>query len=311
MFDHTSTYHPRSGTRLAAVLVGLLLFAAACGSDRAESDEAGDSDASATSVDAPTTTATEDDVEGAEGSERTIVTVEDGVTTSIETTTTVGETDESVSPDPTDTDENGIAGEPLDFGPSEGTPLAIVGVAYDDTLNFRVDPSPDAEVLASYGPLSGDLDTSALGSAWAAPSGVWWMVEVAGTTAWANQAFLGSLGNTINAFDQLSAELETLQFDSVEAAALAVAELRSSVDPASEIVFAGEPLLFEIGGFAVVDVMGLGDDAVKGERLRIDVSVVFDEESGEEGGQDVAYVVLADVEITAICGRGVSDGLCT
>lgn len=305
MSDHTNPNRLRSGARLTAALAGFALLIAACGGDADVVDAQDGTTSSA--ADATTTSSGSND-----SSERTIVTTDadddstDGTEPAAETTTTevAVTTTEAVA-------DTGIAGEPLDFGPSEGTPLAIVGVAYNDTLNFRVDPSPDADIVVSHGPLLDDLDTSALGSAWAAPSGVWWMVDVGGTDAWANQAFLGSLGTTINAFDQISADLDVFEYDTVEAAALAVAELRASDDPVSSIVFASEPLAFETGGFAIVDVIGLGDDSVKGERIRVEVRTVFDADSGEEGAQDVDYFLIVDVEITAICGRGLSGGLCT
>ena len=296
----------RSTRVLLATAASLCLLAAACGSD-SEPEEG----ASSTIAESVTTESSSTETSGA-GSERTIVTTDedtDGDSDDEETTTTTE--DAASTTTEAGEDDDGPAGEALDFGPSPGTPLAIVGVAFDDTLNFRDSPAPDADVLASFGPLSGDLDTSALGEAWAAPSGVWWKVDVGGTEAWANQAFLGSLGTTSAAFDEIAAELVILKFETVEAAALAVAEVRSSDDPLSDIVFSGEPLLFETGGFAIVDVIGLGDDSIKGFRIRVEVETVFDEASGEEGAQDVAFVVLSDVEITPICGRGVSDGLCT
>ena len=294
-----------------AILVAVAgLLVAACGGEAEAPEEAAD----ATVVESATTEA-----EG-EGNDRTIVTTDedaaqtetgDADAADADATTTTTEEDASTTTDSATTDAGELAGEPLDFGPSAGTPLAIVGVAFDDSLNFRAEPSPDADVLASFGPLSEDLDTSALGEAWAAPSGVWWKVNVAGTEAWANQAFLGSLGSSINGYDQLSAELDVFEYETIEAAALAVAALRSSEDPESRVVLASEPLAFETGGFVVVDVLDLGDDSVKGERIRVDVQTVFDEESGEEGAQDVDYFRIVDIELTPICGRGVSDGLCT
>lgn len=302
MSGHTTPARNRAATRLSAAAAAFCLLLSACASDGAESS-------ASTEAESTTTIAVE------EGSERTLVTTDEGGDgdsgeegESGDTTVTTEAPAESTTS--TTAGDAEIAGEPLDFGPAVGTPLAVVGVAYDDTLNFRADPSPDADILQSHGPLADDLDTSALGSSWSAPSGVWWMVEVAGTEAWANQAFLGGLGATINAFDQLSAELEVFEYDTVEAAALAVAALRASEDPESDIVFAGEPLAFETGGFAIVDVMGLGDDSVKGERIRVDVATVFDEESGEEGAQEVDHFVIVDIEITPICGRGLSGGLC-
>lgn len=299
-----NTWRSWMGLAFAAVLL------ASCGSSA-------DEGSTSSSADATTSTAPEDG-----GSDRSIVTTDGDVAagetaaddSSDEPTTTspAPEDEESTTIEPEDAgNESAIPGEPLDFAPVAGTPLAIVGVAYDDTLNFRVDPSPDADIIESHGPLSDDLDTLAAGDAWSAPSGVWWHVEVGGTAAWANQAFLGSLGTPQSFFDEVSGELESLTFDTVEAAALAVADLRASDDPVSRIVFAGEPLAFDAGGFAIVDVLDLPDDSVKGERIRVDVQPVFDEASGEEGAQDIEAFVLVGVEITPICGRGLTDGLCT
>lgn len=303
MIDHhttTASTTRRRRPRVAALVASIALIAAACGNEdnRPELVESAESSTTETTAGEATTS-----------TERSVVTA-DGEVAAEETTTTT----EAVAAETTSTEavEGGedFPGEPLDFGPPEGTGLAVVGVAYDDELNFRSGPAPDADIIEAFGPLSDDLDIAYLGESWAAPTGVWWKVMVAGSTVWANQAFLGALGTPQNAFDEVGAELGVLMFESVEAAALAVAETRASVDPESSIVFAGEPLAFEVGGFAIVDVIGLGDDSVKGERIRVDVEIVFDEESGEEGAQDVAFVVLTNVDITPICGRGVSDGLC-
>ena len=262
-------------------------------------------------------TACGDDAPGpevVEAADDTTTTVADSTTTTAEvaasTASTTSTTEAATTTEEEIVDEGEFPGEPLDFGPQPGTGLAIVGVAYDDELNFRDGPSTSADVITSFGPLNNDLDMAAVGESWAAPSGVWWKVNVDGDEAWANQSFLGSLGSTVNAFDDVGAELGVLKFENVEAAALAVAETRASTDPVSRIVFVGEPLAFDDVGFAVVDVLDLGDDSVKGERIRIDVEVVFDEASGEEGAQDIAFVVVNDVEITPICGRGTSGGLC-
>ena len=54
-----------------------------------------------------------------------------------------------------------------------------------------------------------------------------------------------------------------------------------------------------------VDVIGLGDDSIKGERLHVFATVVYD-----DAGRVVVSYDLKSVEATLLCGRGVSDGLC-
>lgn len=281
---------PSSGTGLLALLLTVALLAAACGSDDAD-----DASSSTTTETADTT--------GETASESSTTTEPDVVDS-----TTTTEAEESTT---TTTEDDGVPGEPLDFGPQLGTPLAVVGVEYDDALNFRTEPSPSAAIVTSSPPLADDLDMSALGEAWNAPGGVWWKVNIVGQEAWANQKFLGTLGASVDFFDVVAEELGVLMFPDVESAALAVAETQATTEPESRIVFVGEPLAFNgVGGFATVDVLDVGDDALKGLRLAIETELVYDEESGDEGAQDVAFVVLTGVEMTPICGRGVSDGLC-
>ncbi len=208
----------------------------------------------------------------------------------------------------TDLAPNQVPGEALDYGPAFGTPLVVVGVAYDDVLNFRIAPSPNAQIVESHAPLHADLDMYALGEAWAAPTGVWWKVSVGGDEAWANQRYLGTLAAERDLFDAAAEYLQILMFEDTESAALAVAEAFGTTEPQSRIEFAAPALNFDDGvGVATIDVLDIGDDSVKGWRLGIQVEIVWDEESGEPGAQDVAFVVLTAVDGSPICGRG-SDG---
>ena len=202
-----------------------------------------------------------------------------------------------------------VPGSPLDFGPAAGTSLTVVGVRYDDRLNFRAHPSPSATILDTAVPL-GDASIVALGEAWQAPSGVWWKVSIDGTEAWANQRFLGSTVAGVERFGDVANDLDSLEFETLTDATLAVAQTRASTEPESRVVVIIEPLLFEDGGRAIVDVLDLGDDALKGERLDVTVETIYDE-SGAEGAQDVLGVRVTSVRIIPICGRGVSGGLCS
>lgn len=192
-----------------------------------------------------------------------------------------------------------VPGEPIDFGPVEGRPLTIVGVELGDMLNFRVAPSPNADIVASYPITLTELDIATLGEAWAAPTGVWWKVNVMGQEAWANQAYLAIRGGSVDIFDQVGPELGVLMAPSLESLAIDVAETRASVDPVSRITIITEAEIQAIGdgggiGTIFVDVLDIGDHLQKGERLRIDVEVIFDEDTPEPN--DIAFVVLNGVE---------------
>ena len=81
---------------------------------------------------------------------------------------------------------------------------------------------------------------------------------------------------------------------------LIVAESQASVEPASRIRVARPPSVRDLGD-VTYDVIGLGDDALFGLRLRV---FGTPDESGES-------FTLKTVESTALCGRGVTaDGLC-
>lgn len=63
------------------------------------------------------------------------------------------------------------------------------------------------------------------------------------------------------------------------------------------------------GGEAIIDVIGLGDDAVKGERIVITYRFVFDDVSLPN--PTVIAVELMSANATAICGRGATGtGAC-
>lgn len=193
-----------------------------------------------------------------------------------------------------------VPGEPIDFGPEAGRPLTIVGVSIDDVLNFRIAPSPNAALVTSHPVTLTELDIYTLGEAWAAPSGVWWKVNVMGTEAWANQAYLAIRGGSVPIFDEVAQDLQILMAGSIEELALDVAATRATVEPLSRITIVTEPVITPLGdggavGHVFVDVLDLGDHLQKGERLSVEFDVVFDLDTPEPN--DIAFIVLHGVEM--------------
>ena len=78
-----------------------------------------------------------------------------------------------------------------------------------------------------------------------------------------------------------------------------VAEALASDEPPSRIVMTVSPTVGDLGE-VTYDVVGLGDDALRGFRLHV---FGTPSESGEG-------FVLRSVEQTLLCGRGVNAGLC-
>lgn len=237
------------------------------------------------------------------------------------------------------------AGEPLDYGPAVGTALAIVGLEAntdlgsdtenaDDpailtpaTLDFFVAPGEDQAIERSEPAFGSDAELLAAGNAWAFPDSVWWQLTIDGVEVWADQANLGALGDSFNVYDEVFESLDGVEAPTLNELALRIAQSRPTGGPEPRITIVTEETEIDAPHhlYVIVDILGLGDDAVKGERLRIEVLVIFedteaadalDDESADapdetvEDERTVLSVILSDVILTPICGRGVHDGLC-
>ena len=205
----------------------------------------------------------------------------------------------STSETTTDTPGGGeVPGEVVDFGPQAGTVLAVMGVRHDDRLNLRAGPGTDQEVLARLDPTFDDVVAQGTTRD---RDGFWYEVQADGTVGWASAAFLAQLGRVDDVTSTVVAELgTTASASSMEELGRIVAESQASVAPESRIrmVVAAD----EAGdlGEVTYDVVGLGDDALRGVRLHVFGSPTADGFS------------LMSVEQTLLCDRGVDDGgLCT
>lgn len=190
----------------------------------------------------------------------------------------------------------GLVGEPIDFFWQDGDVLAVVGVAADDTLNVREVPGVGERIVAELPPLADDL--VATGHTRTIP-GFWTEVEAADTVGWVSARFIAYLGQTDDATAEVVADLGGIPTaDSMEELGQTVAETQATSDPVSSIVLVQEPSTADVPD-VVYDVVGLGDDSVRGLRLR-----VFGQPTN--GGFS-----LMSVERTLLCDRGVTaGGLC-
>lgn len=215
-----------------------------------------------------------------------------------------GEPGVTAEPEPPGTDEPGLTedpgeepgddlpGEAVDIYPYEGSVLGVVGVPVGDQLPVHAIPGDDAEVVTELDPLSTGM--IATGHNRSLSESFWVELSVDGLTGWASVVNLAQPGQVADITSELDLPLEA---DTMEELADLVAEQRASEEPASTIEVVDGPHegdLFEI----IVDVVGMGDDSVLGERLHI-----FAVAEGE------GYQVRT-VESTLLCIRGVSEGLC-
>lgn len=255
-----------------ALTVILALAVAACGGD----------EGATTTVGSTTTT-----------TEATTTTIGPTTTTEMATSTTLPETT-TTAPAATSTT---LAGEPIDFGPSEGDILMVIGVRHDDVLNLRAGPGVGAAIVEEIPPTSTDI--VALGNTRQLPRSFWIQVEYAGTEGWVHMSYIGYEGVVD---DRTSTVVDELGEIPVEATMTGLGELVAGVfaseEPESDIVQV-TPVTSGDLSEVTYDVIGLGDDAVGGLRLHL-----FAEEVG--GGFS-----LRSVEVTVICSRGVdADDLC-
>lgn len=264
--------------RLTTAALVAVLFLAACG----------DSDDPA----APTTT-----TEAPDASTTTSVTT--SATSSSSTSAPVGSTEPPTTTTPP-VSSTVLAGEPIEIGPQPGDILAVVGVEHDDVLNVRAGPGADQEIIATMTPTQDDAVSR--GKARLLPGSIWFELDTAGVTGWVNSRFVGYLGATDDATAELTAanggalpEAETMLQLGQEVAALV-----ASTDPPSRITQTVASSVGDLGEI-VMDVVGIGDDAVLGFRLHV---FAFPPEVAD------GPFTVKSVERTVLCGRGVSDGLC-
>jgi hypothetical protein len=215
-------------------------------------------------------------------------------TPEVTSTTAVPPTTNTTSPTTTSIP---LPGEPIDFGPAEGDILAVVGVSHDDTLNLRALPGPDQEILETIEPTFAAL--IALGETRDLQDAFWIKVDHEGTTGWVHLGFIAYLGSTEDVTSSVVDDLGDIPVaDSMTELGRVVAETIASEEPASRIIRVVDETVGDLGE-VTYDVVGLGDDAVRGVRLH-----VFGEPT--QGGFS-----LNSVEVTLLCGRGVTgDGLC-
>lgn len=235
--------------------------------------------------DTTTTTAAED----------TTTTTAPATTTTTEATTTTSAADTTtttVAPGPTT-----LPGEEIEFGPADGDVVMVAGVRYDDVLNLRAAPGPDHpirdEIPPTYDNLIAEGHTRDIGQAF------WIEVDYDGTLGWVHMGYIAFMGDVTDETAMVIDELgERPTASSMTALGEEVADVfDSDEEPESDIVQVTDVVHGDLSE-VTYDVIGLGDDAVRGFRLHI-----FAERSGNS-------FTLRSVEVTLLCGRGISDGAC-
>ncbi len=198
------------------------------------------------------------------------------------------------------TSEPDLAGEAWDlFVPAVGESVAVVGVAFDDTLEVHDGPGENTPLVGNLEPLATNVVSAGEGRQ--LPNSIWWRVTQGDIDGWVGSRFMSRLGVTLDItsdiVDSLGAQPAA---ETMLDLGMIVANDRASEDPPSRIVVSVSPTVGDLGEITI-DVVGFPDDAVEGERLHIFGQPL---ESGE------GFSLMA-VEATVMCRRGVTeDGLC-
>ncbi|HEX6145800.1 MAG TPA: SH3 domain-containing protein [Acidimicrobiia bacterium] len=217
-------------------------------------------------------------------------------TTTLVTTTVSPASSTTEGGTTTTTTSGDLPGERIDFGPAAGDTVAVIGVAHDDVLNLRAAPGADQRIVERIPPRYDSL--TALGHTRDLSTSFWIEVEYQGSTGWVNYRFIAFLGETTDATASVIEELgQTPSAETMLELGLIVAESMASEEPESDIVVTSAPEEGDLGE-VTYDVVGLGDDAVRGVRLH-----VF-------GQPDGGAFTLHTVEMTTLCGRGEDGGAC-
>lgn len=223
----------------------------------------------------------------------------EATTTTTEAPTTTSTTTEAPTTTTTTVTTTTLAGQPIDIGPAAGDVVAVIGVQFDDVLNLRENPGIDQPILRGLSPTYDSM--VAQGEAWALPNSIWYKVDADGTVGWVSSRFVAYLGDVTDDTSRIVGILgeipaaETM----LELAEIVGDVLGSDEEPVSVITITVAPTVDDLGE-VTIDVVGFGDDALRGIRAHI-----FGQPT--EDGEGFS---LKSVEVTALCARGVTAGLC-
>jgi hypothetical protein len=205
----------------------------------------------------------------------------------------------ATEPTGTTPSSNGAAlpGERQDIYPYEGAKLGVVGVAADDTLKVRSGPGTGFGVVFELRPTA--MNATATGhNRSVKDAGFWSEIMLEGRTGWANTSFLlqpGEVNDITAALFPTPADRPTEK--TMLELGQAVARVRAGDDSEAEIVVVDGPSVGDVGEITV-DIVGVSDDSVGGERLKI---------FAEPGSRGDSFTVRS-VEAMTFCRRGVIEG---
>ena len=197
-----------------------------------------------------------------------------------------------------------LPGERIEIYPHEGARLAVVGVAADDKLNVRAGPGTDYPVAFTLEPLANDI--RATGHNRTVGEGTWAEIDAGGLTGWANVGFLlqpGLVQDLTARWYPSPAERPSATTMTALAQEVERRWRQESIgsdgtdEPGKRVVVVDGPHSGDLAEITL-DVLGLHDDSLGGIRLHI-----FAEPAA-------GRFTLRTIEVTELCLRGVTNGIC-
>lgn len=283
---------PAHVLRVAPLLIALILAACTSDAEVATTDPTPAATAAAEPTTAPRATTAPEETTAPEATTAPTAAPQPTETTAAPTAVPAPTAAPSSAPE--------LAGEPWDlYVPLEGEIVAVVGVAFDDTLEVHAGPGENTPLVGTLAPLADDVISAGEGRM--LPASIWWRVTRGDVQGWVGSRFVSRLGVT----DDITSQIVT-SYGSIPSAetmldlGMIVAGERASEEPPSRVVVSVAPTVGDLGEITV-DVVGLGDDSVEGERLH-----VFGQPLDSGDGFS-----LKAVEATVMCSRGVTEsGFC-
>lgn len=187
-----------------------------------------------------------------------------------------------------------LEGHEIDAGPLMGVSLVVIGVEHDDVLNVRAGPGVDESVLATAEPTSTGL--VAQGRTRIMPDGALWVeVDIHGTLGWVHMGYVALQAGTEDVTALVVQNLgEYPTTASMREMGHLVASVFASSEPASRIVMVAAAAPGDMQD-VTFDVIGLGDDAIRGYRVRVFAVPVSD------------GLGFHSAELTTLCARSMTD----
>ncbi len=221
---------------------------------------------------------------------------------SLNPTTTVADDSGNAIETTTTTEMPGVE---LELTVAEGTELQPFGLEVGELIEFRELPDVSFDVVETVEMGAAEPPPIvATGVARTITGGVWWEVTVNGTTAWVERSNVAVFGEPTEILEEVLAVLDVPPRD-LDALGRLIGRTRFG-EARARVTLPSEPEgLSQVAGTVVVDLIGLRDEGVRGERLVIQADIFRN-----NGGATVSTTNVNSIQRFPVCETDAVDGVC-